>query len=277
MTTIFGRSFSHANGAKADVSKIPAVRVFTLCLAGSLVPGAAMAKDGEQTPHMADHVTIGAGATVLPTFEGSDSTRVLPLPVIDIRQGIFVANTYSGIGVSVPVTDEINMGAGAVFVLGYRQKDVPTGIERIKNAAGIRANATIRKWGFVSTVGVTKVLGGTKGTVADAVISYPVRLDDHLTIVPGLGTTWADSKYNDRYFGISPEEAAASGLSRFSPGSGFKDVTFNLVANYRLSPRWNLSVGGSAIRVVGDVSDSPLVQDKLNASGFASISYTFGR
>jgi outer membrane protein len=66
--------------------------------------------------------------------------------------------------------------------------------------------------GFVSTVGVTKVLGAQRSTVADAVISYPVRFDDRLTIAPGIGTTWADSKYNDR-FQISPDESVASGLS----------------------------------------------------------------
>ena len=272
MTKRVQRSLSPEHGGK-----IAAMLALALCLAGTVFPSGAMAQEQPEAPHRVDHVTIGAGAAVLPTFEGSDSTRVMPLPVIDIRQGIFVANTYSGIGVSVPVSDAIDLGAGAVFVLGYRQKDVPVGIDRIKNAAGIRAHATIRQWGFLGTFGVTKALGGTKGTVADAVISYPVRLDDRLTIVPAIGTTWADSKYNDRYLGISEEESVRSGFARFNPGSGFKDVAFNLVANYRVASRWNLSVGASAIRVMDDMADSPLVEKKWNPSGFASLSYTFGR
>lgn len=260
-----------------DSSKIASMLAPALCLAGFVSSSSAMAQEQPEAPHRVDHVTLGAGVGAVPSFEGSDSTRVLPLPVIDIRQGIFVANTYSGIGVSVPVSDGIDLGAGAVFVLGYRQKDVPVGIDRIKNAAGVRANATFRQGGFLGTFGVTKALGGTKGTVADAVISYPVRLDDRLTLVPGIGTTWADGKYNDRYFGISGEESVRSGFARFDPGSGFKDVTLNLVANYRVATRWNLSVGASAIRVVGDVADSPFVEKKWNPSGFASLSYTFGR
>lgn len=273
MRTMSQKSELRLTGLHTGVATIVAASA----LASVGAPGRANAQERPEAPHRMDHVTIGAGAAVVPSFEGGDSTRVLPLPVIDIRRGIFVANTYSGVGVSVPVSDAIDLGAGAVFVLGYREEDVPTGIDGIKNAAGIRAHATIRKWGFLGTVGVTKVLGGTKGTVADAVLSYPVLVDERFSIAPAIGTTWADSNYNDRYFGISSDESARSGLAGFSSGSGFKNVSFNLVANYRLSSRWNLSAGGSAIRLVGDVSDSPLVQKKTNASGFASLSYTFGR
>jgi outer membrane scaffolding protein for murein synthesis (MipA/OmpV family) len=96
MTRNFGRSFSRANGVKVNVGKTPAVCIFTLCLAASFFPAQPWPRTEREAPRLADHVTIGAGASVLPTFEGSDSTRVLPLPVIDIRQGIFVANTIRG-------------------------------------------------------------------------------------------------------------------------------------------------------------------------------------
>ncbi|MHA3790588.1 MipA/OmpV family protein [Rhizorhabdus wittichii] len=253
------------------------VVISSLALGLAAIPGKASAQSAEKAPWQADHITIGAGATVIPTFEGSDSTRVMPLPAIDIRQGIFIANLLNGVGVDVPVSDSVSLGAGAVFVLGYRHKDVPDGIDKISNAAGIRGHATIRKWGFIGSLGVTKILGGTKGTTADVLVSYPIRLDDRLTVAPALGTSWADSKYNDRYFGISEAEAMRSGLPTFHMGSGFKDVVFSLNANYRLSPRWNLTAGASAIRLVGDALDSPLVQKKLNGTGLVTLSYTFGR
>lgn len=273
MTKLHNANFQPFGSHRAGFIAVISV----LVLGVAATPSEASAQSAETPPHLANHVTIGAGATVIPSFEGSDSTRVLPLPAIDIRQGIFIANPLNGVGVDVPVSDNLSLGVGVVFVLGYRQRDVPDGIDKINNAAGIRGHATIRKWGFVGSLGVTKALGGTKGTTADMLVSYPIRLDNRLTVVPAVGTSWADSKYNDRYFGISEEESIRSGLPSFHMGSGFKDVIFSLNANYRLSRQWNLSVGGSAIRLVGDALDSPLVREKLNGTGFVSLSYTFGR
>lgn len=46
--------------------------------------------------------------------------------------------------------------------------------------------------GVVATVGGTKTIaGGTKGTTADASLSYPIALTPRLTLIPTIGTTWA--------------------------------------------------------------------------------------
>lgn len=251
--------------------------IFMLVLGTGAIPGEASAQSAKEAPYQMDHVTIGAGAVVVPSFEGADSTRILPLPAIDIRQGIFIANPVNGVGMDVPVNDAVSLGVGTVFVLGYRKKDLPDGIDKINNAAGIRGHATFRQWGLVGSLGITKALGGTKGTTADIQVSYPIRVDERFTIVPAIGTSWGDRKYNDRYFGISDAEAVRSGLTRFDMGSGFKDAVLSLNASYRLSPKWTVAMGASAIRLLGDTTDSPLVQQKLNGTGFLSLAYTFSR
>ena len=221
-----------------------------------------------------DHIVLGAGVAVAPTYQGSRDYRVLPLPAIDIKEGWLFANLRNGIGVEPINTENVSIGASAVFVQGYRKKDVPIGVDRLPAAVGARLFSNLRAGGFVATLGVVKLLsGGTKGTIADASLSYPVKVSPHFTVTPTIGTTWADRKYNDAYFGISAAESLASGLPQFRAGSGFKDVSGSLTASYRPTNRISLSVTGSVTSLLGGVKDSPLVVKKTQPIGIFTIAY----
>ena len=221
-----------------------------------------------------NHIVLGVGAAALPVYQGSDDLRILPIPVVDIKQGWFYANLRNGIGIAPIDTESITIGAGAVFVQGYRTKDVPVGIDKLSNALGARVFANIRAAGFVATIGAVKtVSGGTKGMTADASLSYPIKVSSRLTLTPMIGTTWADRKYNDGYFGITSAESLASGLPQFTAGSGFKDVSGWLTASYRLTDRLTLSATGGVTSLIGTVKDSPLVVKKTQPTGIFTLTY----
>jgi outer membrane protein len=221
-----------------------------------------------------DHIVLGVGVAATPAYQGSEDLRVLPLPAIDIREGWFFANLRNGIGVVPISTDGFEVGASVVFVQGYRKKDVPEGIDRLKDGIGARLFTNVRAGGFVATLGATKVVsGGTKGFVADASLSYPIAVSSRFTLTPMIGTTWADRKYNDRYFGITPAESVASGLPQFTTGAGFKDVSGLLTASYRLNDRITLSATGGVTSLIGDMKDSPLVEKKTQPSAILTLTY----
>jgi outer membrane protein len=221
-----------------------------------------------------DHVLLGVGAVASPTYQGADDYRLRPIPAIDIKKGWFFANFRNGVGVAPISTDRLTVGAGVVFVQGYRQRDVPKGVARLSSAAGGRLFASLRTGGFVTTVGVVKALsGGTKGVVADASLSYPLQVSSRFSLTPTVGATWADGRHNDRYFGVTAAEALASGLSRFRAGAGFKDATAALTASYRLTDRITFSATGGATSLLGPVKDSPLVVHKIQPLGILSFTY----
>ncbi|WP_333872822.1 MipA/OmpV family protein [Sphingobium yanoikuyae] len=223
-----------------------------------------------------DHIIVGLGTSYMPVYQGADDYRVLPIPAIDIAWGPFFANLQNGIGVKAVDTSLFTVGASATYMAGYRRKDVPDGVDKLPIGLGARLFATVRAGGAVATVGATKgVLNGNKGLVADASVSYPVRVTSRLTLIPTLTTTWADGKYNDSYFGIDDNEALRSGLPAFSAGSGFKDASALLTASYRLDKHLILSVSGGVTTLLGNDADSPLVAHKTTPSGFASIAYRF--
>jgi outer membrane protein len=243
--------------------------------AGVAAAGSAHAQTQAQAQSQnQDHIVLGIGVAATPAYQGSDDTRIIPIPAIDIRKGWFFANLRNGIGV-IPITSEhFEIGASAVFVQGYRGKDMPEGIDKLSDGVGARLFTNIRAGGFVATLGAVKIVsGGTKGMVADANLSYPIPVSSRFMLTPTVGTTWANRKYNDRYFGVTLAESLASGLPQFGMGSGFKDVSGMLTATYRLTDRITFSATGGVTSMIGDAKDSPLVEKKIQPSGILTLTY----
>ncbi|MCI4589464.1 MipA/OmpV family protein [Sphingobium sp. BYY-5] len=224
-----------------------------------------------------DHIIIGLGAAYTPAYQGADDYRLMPLPAIDIAWGPVFANLRNGIGINAIDNDVITAGASVTFMQGYRRRDAPEGIGRLSVGAGGRLFVNLKAGGFIATLGATKgFAGGTKGVIADASLSYPIMLSSRLVLVPTIGTTWADKKHNDRYFGVDAEQSLASGLPQFRAGSGFKDASAMVSAQYRLTDRISLGASAGVTTLLGKVQDSPIVFHKTQPLGFLSLSYRFG-
>lgn len=223
-----------------------------------------------------DHIVVGMGALYAPAYEGGDKYRALPLPAIDIKQGRFFANLRDGVGADVIDNDFVTVGASVTYTQGYRAKDVPAGIGSVSFGAGARGFVSIHDQGVILTFGATQgFVGGTKGLTADASLSYPIKVMPRLTIIPAVASTWANAKFNNRYFGIDTAQAAASGLAAYAPGAGFKDATGSLTASYRLTDHVTLSASGTFTAVLGHDADSALVAHKTQPAGFFAVAYRF--
>lgn len=223
-----------------------------------------------------NRTVVGLAGIHTPAYQGSDKYRTLPFPVIDIKRGRFYANPRRGVGWSLLDGDKISVGAGMTFVPGYRRRDAPTGIGRLKNGAGARVSAEVRAGPVLASMGATKVVsGGVAGALIDAGLAWPIRLSPRLTLMPSVGATWADRQYNDRYFGVTSAQALASGLPVYAAGGGIKDVSASLGAMYRLNDRVTLGATASLSSLQGDAKDSPIVADPTQPAVFVSAAYRF--
>jgi outer membrane protein len=108
---------------------------------------------------------------------------------------------------------------------------------------------------------------------ADVSLSYSIQVSSRFTLTPTIGTTWADRKYNDRYFSVTATESLASGLPQFTAGAGFKDVSGLLIASYRLTDRMTLSATGGVTSLIGTAKDSPFVEKKPQPSAILTLTY----
>ncbi|WP_207484986.1 MipA/OmpV family protein [Arenibaculum pallidiluteum] len=229
--------------------------------------------DSEPDP---DHVTLGAGAGVTPRFEGSDEYRIQPLPLFDVQWGRFFARTADGIGVDILRTSSLTLGASVTWMQGYDGDDVPEGIGGVDDALGARIFVSARHWGAVATLSATQaVTEDDRGLIAGLSFAYPVEATERLSITPGIGTTWASAKYARSYFGVSPGEAAASGLERYDPSSGFKDVTFRIGVSYRVTDDISLRGSVGIVHLLDVAADSPLVEQQTHPIALMGLTYTF--
>ncbi|HEX7854420.1 MAG TPA: MipA/OmpV family protein [Sphingobium sp.] len=262
-------------------STLGAAGAMLICLMGCSSP--ARAQDVSSTTRdiprqSSDHILVGLGVVAMPTYQGSDDYRVLPIPMVDIVSGPFFANLRNGVGVNVIETRSFTLGGSVAMMPGYRRRDVPQGIGRVTVGAGGRLFATVKAGGAILSVGGAQgFVGSTQGVIADASIAYPIMASERLIVIPSMGTSWADEKHNGRYFGISRSEAIASGLPGYRLGDGFKDFTVGLTTSYRLSQRISIIASTNVSTLVGDVKNSPLVKKRTQATSFLSVDYLIGK
>jgi outer membrane protein len=161
-------------------------------------------------------------------------------------------------------------------MLGYRRSDVPDGIGKLSSTLGGRAFVSGHLGGVTGTVAlVHAALGGDfEGFVLNSRVSYPVWLG-RLMLIPSVWVTWANGQYMRRYFGVNAEQAAASGLPRYNPSAGFKEINAGLAINYALTRALGLTAFPSVARNMDGVTDSPFVERRWQGAGVLGVTYTF--
>ena len=95
---------------------------------------------------------------------------------------------------------------------------------------------------------------------------YPVSKPIDLQI--GIGTTYGNSQYMGTYFGVDSEDAANTGLKKFDADEGFRDVNAQIAGVFHFSANWHLGVGIKYIGLIGDASDTPIVDGRGDANQF---------
>jgi outer membrane protein len=81
----------------------------------------------------------------------------------------------------------------------------------------------------------------------------------------------------DAYFSVSPAQSAASGLSEYEASAGFKNVSLEIGADYKLTERWTATSKLGYSHLLGDAADSPITASESQFSGGVGLTYTFGR
>lgn len=125
-----------------------------------------------------------------------------------------------------------------------------------------------------------KALGGHRGWVGEVSLDHVWRKGDDWLFSIGPRVVLADAKYHRAWYGITPADRAATGLTTFEPDGGVESV--GVTAGYlrQLTPRWGLAAYARYDRLVGDAATSPYVRaagSRDQPSLGLALSYTFGR
>lgn len=260
-----------------------------------------------QAQEVEDHsnLTVGVGAAVIPSYEGSDDYRVIPVPQLRGKVHDFAFWTR-GPALFVDVIPnrsddgiDVQLGpvVGARFDRTSRKRtkdDAVAALGKLDTAIEVGGFVGIGKTGVITSaydnlsarVTITKdVAGAHDSIIVTPAIEYFTPLSIRSFVGLGVSADYVGKKFGRYYFDVKPDQAVASGLpayDRAGDGSGFRKINLNFTGGYSLSGDirrgWTLFALGGYSRMLGDYADSPVVAiagSKNQWIGAVGVGYTF--
>ena len=252
------------------------------CAAAALASTApAQDPDGEDTRPRRTRVALGP--QLQPRFPGSDEVAIRPFVDVTRARGddpfIFEAPDESA-GFALLNARGFSAGPSVGFQGSRRRRDLGVDLPRVgftveagafvqfQLAPALRLRAEARKG-----------IGGHEGLIGDVGADYVARDGDRWLFSIGPRATFTNQRYQRAYFGVRPQDVAASGLPAYRPGGGLQSVGATAGLLRQLTPRWGVAGFARYDRLVDDPGRSPVVRllgsrDQLSA-GIAAT-FTFG-
>ena len=281
-------------------------------LAGALLLGVAPAAAQEVPPPTSpplspppppvggDSFTIGLGAGIVPSYEGSDNYRIIPGGVV--RGKVSGFNFYTrGLQFYLDLVPEaegetLDLSVGPVLGLRLNRtssiKDARVrALGKLDEAYEVGGFVGIGKTGVITSaydnlsfrVAYLKDVGNAhESHVITPSIEYGTPLSRVAYVGVGASADFVGDGYASYYFDVTPAGAAASGLSPFQADGGFKSYSLSLFGSHSLSgdllKGLSLFAVGSYTRLRGDFRRSPIVSEAGSPNqwfGVIGLAYTF--
>lgn len=258
-------------------------------LAGSLGVEAAA-----QQPSDGWRITVGGGGIYAPAYEGDDDYRLSLVPNIEARYGErFFASLQNGVGYRVLNHPSLSVGPiGRVKFSRDEDGDQPfaVGGEDTSDLIGLGdVDTSIELGGFVEyglgawtlSAEVRQAVSGHDGAVLDLGARWTVRSEvfEHDVLVSaGPSARLVSDRYNEAYFGVSPTQAAASGLPIYEASGGLHSygIGANAILPISEDGSWSLVGLVNYVRLSGDAGASPLVRER-GSRDQALVGFFIGR
>lgn len=217
---------------------------------------------------------VGAGAAVVPRYEGSSSNRVRFVPLLSLETGRVFIGTMRGAGLNLSDDPDLKFGPHITYSRGRRQSDDPrlAGMGDVSSSAeaGLFFDAHHAPWYMTSDART-----GRNGTRLELGGGYEARLAPGDRIRLGARIDWANAKYMQTYFGVNPAQSAASGLPVYSAGSGIKDYGIHASWNHAFSRNWFSNMEIQVRQLAGSAKSSPLSVGRTESSASFLVGYRF--
>ena len=243
--------------------------------------------------------TLGAGAARVADYEGAKNRQAEAFPIINARLitdvgVVSIGGDASAPGAATPLLTWA-VGDGKEFVAGWsvtydggRRDDrhrtaFKAGSPRLHGLGNLSGTLEYGLFAAYTAGYLTLNLDartaprgrGHGGTLLDASVDFALPLSGKTSMTASPGITLASDGYTRRYFGVTAEQSAASGFSRYDPKGGLKNLSLSIAVNSRFDSHWSAFAGVAASRLLGDAGRSPIVERKTSISPSAGVAYNW--
>jgi outer membrane scaffolding protein for murein synthesis (MipA/OmpV family) len=257
----------------------PAVIRIAIFAFGVIVPLAAFAE-------LSNDSLLGPGLRSRPAYDGSDSRRIELVPVVRYFGQPWFARSTQGVleaGARMELTPGLHAGAQLAYEPGRKTSE--SDFLEVHHISDIDRGASLGlhlEWDHkFGPVPVTLLMRARQHTDSDRGAQVDLRLSAGVygsgRLAAGVFTqaTWANAKSANSFYGITPQQSAATGLPAFSAASGWLFGSVGLLWSLDLSRDWVVVGSMEARRLQGDAKESPLVEHATNYYVSAGIAYHF--
>jgi outer membrane scaffolding protein for murein synthesis (MipA/OmpV family) len=223
-------------------------------------------------------VTTGIGAEMEPIYEGSKRYTATPSAVIDVRyKDIAFLSDGEGLGVNLLRGQTYRAGVAIDYDLGrdHHLQHRLTGTGNVGVAPEAKLFAEYFLLPFVYRVDIRRGLGGHDGFIGDVGMYVPLPVAKDTYVFTGPSVTFADDRYMQAYFGISPAQASRSQFSAFNAHAGLDRAGWGVTGVYMYSKHLWFQAQGAWEYMLGDAGRSPIVEEKSQFSLGVNVLYHF--
>ena len=262
---------------------LPVFRPFlarsALVVCGLAVPQLAFAE-------LSNSSMVGPGVRGRPAYDGSDSQRAEVVPVIRYLGHPWFLRSTQGVlegGARMAVAPGVHVGAQLAYEPGRKTRD--SDFLKNRNVSDVDYGASIgaqlewdHKFGPVPITVLARVRQHTesdRGAQADLRLSAGVFQSGRLGVGVFSQATWASAKSTNSFYGVTPQESAATGLPTYAAGSGLLLSSVGLLYSIELTRDWVVVGNFEARHLQGDARRSPIVERSTNYYAAAGVAYRF--
>lgn len=224
----------------------------------------------------ANRYAAGVALLAVPRYDGAYARRTLVVPALSaqLANGFF-AEPVNGVGVNLGAGRDLQWGLRATVETGRSSQEI-RGLGRVDAGLnpGVFANWRVAERVELRSALRTGMAGGG-GMALHLGGAWDFWRAGPQAIGLRLAARWTDADYNQAYYGLSTEQAAATGLRPYRLGAGWGAVQWGVSGRMELAPRWTGFGGLSWQRLTGDVADSPLVQEQTSPRLVLGAAYRF--
>ncbi|MGE4431086.1 MAG: MipA/OmpV family protein [Sphingobium sp.] len=256
-----------------------------------------------QTADNPDHVTVVVGAAMVPSYEGSDNSRVVPGIVVrgQVKGHPFFSRGTVLYGDLIRNDDPNGLDIGFGPVVGARFNRVSgIGDDRVRALGKLDTAWELGGWVGIAKTGVitsdydnlslrvayTHDVAGAHGSyVITPAIEYGTPLSMTTYVGLSLSADYAGKGYGRTYYDIDQAGSLASGLNPYDGAgrkAGFVKVNAGMMAAKSLSgdlrKGWALTGAVVYSRLMDRYAHSPIVADAGSRNqwiGALGVAYTF--
>ncbi|RQP21339.1 MipA/OmpV family protein [Piscinibacter terrae] len=149
------------------------------------------------------------------------------------------------------------------------------GMGTIASTPVLAVFGSVKLGGLPLSASLRQATGSHKGTLLDLATAIPWRVNPRTTLSLSPSLTWADSRYNQAYFGVTAEQAARTGFKAYNAGAGLKGAELAFGAEVELAKNWQLQGQVKVERLMGDAARSPIVERKTQVGTGLVVAYRF--